>query len=97
MIIFLENFIKVLAPIMPFITEELYQNCSHIFESNQSSVHEWQYPLGLNLDGIDKNSVLETMDLVLLISKQILSTLGQLGVGGNQSITFTISGMENLF
>ena len=64
---------KLLAPIMPFITEELYHNWKEILDSEHDSIHQCEYPQSIDLDGIEIDKVTESMNLILSISKQILS------------------------
>ena len=83
---------KLLAPIMPFITEELYHNWKEILDSEHDSIHQCEYPQSIDLDGIEIDKVTESMNLILSISKQILSTLGMLRIGRNRKINAYISG-----
>lgn len=38
------NVIKMFAPIIPFMTEKMYQNLKHVYHTDEESVHELSWP-----------------------------------------------------
>ncbi len=38
------NILKMAAPVLPFITEKIYQNIKHIYNLNEQSIHEQDWP-----------------------------------------------------
>lgn len=39
------SILKLLAPVCPFITEKMYQNIKKVFLTNESSIHEFNWPV----------------------------------------------------
>ena len=74
----LDHTLKLMAPALPYITEEIYQHLNIVSEEKFESLCIAEYPQSVDLSGINISETAKNMDFILDISQRIRSILGQL-------------------
>lgn len=79
----LDTILKLIAPALPYITEEIYQHLNILPEQKFESLCIAEYPQEIKLEDINKDIVCQDMEFILLIAQQVRSALGLLSIGRN--------------
>jgi valyl-tRNA synthetase len=95
LLLWLDHILKLMAPVMPFITEEIYQHCNILPKEKYESLCIAKYPKSIELEGIEQEQVLTDTEFLLMISKEIRSNLGQLSIGRNKTIKAYLNSGSN--